>query len=224
MVLFSSLILLWFGVLGIDGFQSLYPRGFGTDSFNRLSASAEGRSRRDLLVEAGGVALSSLVLGLPLPALAESGSSQTIVVTGANSGIGFEACKRLAQQGHTLVLACRTITKSLDTAERLKESEGNLIPAECDLANLASIKAFAEKLPSLIGNAKLDSLCLNAGMARNTGATDVARTADGFELTGKSCNEMKRTVVAFTLSLTRLSPLRIDSCLQLVPTILATFT
>jgi hypothetical protein len=230
MALNSVLALLCLGLLGgTDAFQAVKLRTSPLNSITALSATGD-QSRRDLLLEAGGLALSSLVLGLPLPVSAQGIDPQTIVVTGANSGIGFEACKRLAQQGHNLVLACRTMEKAVDTADRLKELGGNMIPAECDLASLESIKAFADKLPSLVGNKKLDTLCLNAGLARNTAATDVARTADGFELTGKlaksvSCNheraEVPRKCTCACASLTFQSS---SSSSQLVPTISATFT
>jgi protochlorophyllide reductase len=132
-----------------------------------------------------GLALSAFLAGHPAAAQTEQ-PPQTIVVTGANSGIGYEACARLAAQGHTIVLACRSLQKAQETATRLGDSSGGkLIPAECNLASLASIDAFAQQLPSLLGgDAKVDTLCLNAGLCRNVAATDVARTADGFELTG----------------------------------------
>jgi protochlorophyllide reductase len=184
MIFNSVFLLLCLGVL--DGTAAFQNSKLRTSPVNVLSATTGGdRTRRDLLFEAGGIALSSLVLGQTLPAFAQGGDfvPQTIVVTGANSGIGFDACKRLAQQGHNLVLACRTMDKSVATAFRLKDLGGTMITAECDLASLVSIKAFADKLPSLIDNKKIDCLCLNAGLARNTASKDVARTADGFELT-----------------------------------------
>jgi hypothetical protein len=144
-----------------------------------------GSSRRDLLIQGGGIALSSFLLGYPLGVSAIESQTKTIVVTGSNSGIGFEACKRLASQGHNLVLACRTIEKARDAADRLKEYGGNLIPAECDLASLRSIDKFSAALPNLVGNGKIDALCLNAGLSRNTADKDCARTEDGFELTGR---------------------------------------
>lgn len=117
---------------------------------------------------------------------AEGEETQTILVTGANSGIGFEACKRLAKQGHRLVLACRTLEKAETAARAIEEYGGAgtfIIPAACDLASLQSIQAFANKLPSLVGDQKLDCVCYNAGLCLDQFATDVTRTADGFELT-----------------------------------------
>lgn len=153
-------------------------------------------TRRDMLTQTGGLALSALLVGAP-PAMAAEATPQTIVVTGANSGVGYEACLRLlaAGDGHTLVLACRSLRKAQETAARLGYNNNNnnnnrLIPAECNLASLASIDAFAQQLPALLGGgagskgAKVDTLCLNAGLCRNVAAKDVARTTDGFELTG----------------------------------------
>jgi len=184
----SAIILPLLSLLRTDAFQSTSCCTTSGRVATQLHASNPTRSplngsRRDLLVEAGGLAFSSLILGSPLPGFADTGNPKTIVVTGANSGIGFEACKRLAKQGNTLVLACRTMAKAKDTAETLQELGGKSIPAECNLASAKSIEAFAKELPSLVGNSKLDTVCLNAGLARNTAAKDVARTEDGFELT-----------------------------------------
>jgi NAD(P)-dependent dehydrogenase (short-subunit alcohol dehydrogenase family) len=123
---------------------------------------------------------------------------KTIVITGANSGVGFAACKILAttskHEVSTLVLTCRSLEKAQNAIDRIRAAAATtevsitctLIPAECDLESLDSIKAFAEMLPGLVENGKLDVVCLNAGgLARKAGAADVIRTKDGFELTGK---------------------------------------
>ncbi|KAL7557261.1 hypothetical protein ACA910_001792 [Epithemia clementina (nom. ined.)] len=184
--------------------------------------------RRRLLEQLGGISLASQLLfplllfgptlaataaaeDVPAQAVPAQQEGRTIVLTGANSGIGFEACKRIlsavnsapgATTTTNLVLACRTITKAQDAVNRLlaekqqdqEEQPGtnsiNLIPAECNLASMASIQTFADQLPTLLSgggsssdNKKINVLCLNAGISRNTAATDVARTEDGFELT-----------------------------------------
>ena len=162
----------------------------GCFSIRSLSGSANvaqktelSSTRRDVLIQSGGLALASLLLGKPAGALTPS----TILVTGANSGVGFEACKRLAREGHNLILACRTIDKATAAAGELKGfGSGALLPAECDLGNLKCIDSFVRQLPGLLGDgAKIDAVCLNAGLSRNTAAKDCARTADGFELTGE---------------------------------------
>jgi protochlorophyllide reductase len=59
-----------------------------------------------------------------------------------------------------------------------------LVPAECDLADLKSIDKFVSDWKKTNGeSAKFDAVCYNAGVARNTEAKDVLRTAQGFELT-----------------------------------------
>jgi len=95
-------------------------------------------------------------------------------------------------EGHEIILACRTLSKATDAAARIQEElqadgytlKGNLIPKECDLADLDSVKAFAQDLKDgSCAKEGIDALCLNAGLARNTAATDVLRTKQGFELT-----------------------------------------
>ncbi|KAI2503523.1 enoyl-(acyl carrier protein) reductase [Fragilaria crotonensis] len=158
-------------------------------------SSLNGQSRREMLDDMSSSAsmLAALLLlqsSQPPFAVAASDDEQqprkTILMTGSNSGIGLEAAKKLAQAGHTLILPCRNFDKAVATANAVGDATNNksIIPAECDLADLSSIEKFGKELPSLLGTGnKLDVVCLNAGLARATGATDVARTRDGFELT-----------------------------------------
>ena len=111
-----------------------------------------------------------------------------VLVTGPNSGIGFDGACKLAALGFDVVLACRTLAKAEDAAERIRARvreaggdpfSGELIPAECDLGDLGSVRRFAA---SAAGAAPLDALVLNAGV-QYSGDNDVRRTADGFEIT-----------------------------------------
>jgi protochlorophyllide reductase len=159
-------------------------------SFNRMSAAA---------------ALSSLLISSPAMAATDyndindsSKKNQRILITGANSGIGLDAAQRLVLRGHTVILACRTIDKANMASDKIKTNIANesddavaaistikqlkLIPAECDLADLTSIDKFVNNLKSGGGDA-FDAVCYNAGIARNTEAKDVERTAQGFEST-----------------------------------------
>lgn len=88
----------------------------------------------------------------------------TIVMTGANSGIGLVAATRLIADGHRLIAGVRG-ERNLSGAE--------LLPL--DLADLASVRAFAERC-----TAPIAVLVLNAGMQVHTTSR---RSADGFELT-----------------------------------------
>jgi NAD(P)-dependent dehydrogenase (short-subunit alcohol dehydrogenase family) len=97
-------------------------------------------------------------------------SGRTIVVTGANSGIGFATASRLAAAGAHVVLACRDLEKAERAAGRI---DGSTAVQLLDTASLRSVRAFADSAPPTI-----DVLVNNAGVM----ATDEARTVDGFEL------------------------------------------
>ncbi|MBW2236343.1 MAG: SDR family NAD(P)-dependent oxidoreductase, partial [Deltaproteobacteria bacterium] len=105
-------------------------------------------------------------------------AGKTIIVTGGNSGIGFEAARAFAGRGAQLVLACRNPQKAGDAVDRLQaahaDAQVEVLPL--DLASLASVrdfaKQFSERYPSL------DVLCNNAGVM----ALPLRRTADGFEM------------------------------------------
>jgi NAD(P)-dependent dehydrogenase (short-subunit alcohol dehydrogenase family) len=106
-------------------------------------------------------------------------AGKLIVVTGANSGTGKEAARRLAMAGARVVMAVRTVAKGEQArAEILAGHPGaQLEVRRVDLANLASVREFADGL--LADGMPLDLLINNAGvMAPPTRMT----TADGFEL------------------------------------------
>ena len=109
-----------------------------------------------------------------------TGPVRTIVVTGANSGVGLAGAKFLVAAGHRVILACRTQAKADAVAHACYEyaensagdattrREGGLaIGAECDLASLHSIRTFAQARiaeATASGNG-IDTLVLNAGLA-----------------------------------------------------------
>ncbi|GIW42165.1 MAG: short-chain dehydrogenase [Candidatus Binatia bacterium] len=105
-------------------------------------------------------------------------SGRTVVVTGANSGIGFEAARVFAQKGARVVLACRDAKKAEEARARIVgESPGATVEVELlDLANLASVRDFARRFSAR--SDRLDVLCNNAGVM----ALPLLRTADGFEM------------------------------------------
>jgi NAD(P)-dependent dehydrogenase (short-subunit alcohol dehydrogenase family) len=98
-------------------------------------------------------------------------AGNTYVVTGANSGIGLAAARELARAGGRVVLAVRDRAKGDAAAAQLP---GNAEARELDLADLASVRAFAGGW----GDAPIAALIDNAGVM----ATPLRRTADGFEL------------------------------------------
>lgn len=96
-------------------------------------------------------------------------SGRTIVVTGANSGLGEVTAAELAAHGATVVLACRNTGKGEAAAAKMS---GDVAVRPLDLADLASVRAFAE------ATGKIDALVNNAGVM----AVPKKRTADGFEM------------------------------------------
>ncbi|KAF8350274.1 hypothetical protein F5887DRAFT_944569 [Amanita rubescens] len=93
-------------------------------------------------------------------------AEKTVVVTGANTGLGFEASKHFARMNPgKLILACRSQGKGEDALTRLRAETG-YDRAELwliDQANFLSVKAFVDKFEKQGG--RLDYLILNAGIA-----------------------------------------------------------
>jgi NAD(P)-dependent dehydrogenase (short-subunit alcohol dehydrogenase family) len=105
-------------------------------------------------------------------------SGKTIVVTGGNSGIGYEAAKQLARKGAHVVLACRDMEKARAAiASITAEHRGASLEAmSLDLASLSSVRSFAGAY--IARHRALDVLCNNAGVM----ALPYRKTADGFEM------------------------------------------
>ncbi|MFW6383858.1 MAG: oxidoreductase [Halodesulfurarchaeum sp.] len=103
-------------------------------------------------------------------------SGQTAVVTGANSGLGFEATRLLAANGARVIMAVRSGERGENAARRLRE-EGHedLQVRELDLADLESVRAFATGVREDLD--RLDFLFNNAGVM----AIPREETVDGFE-------------------------------------------
>lgn len=105
-------------------------------------------------------------------------SGKTAVVTGANSGLGFETTRALARKGAHVVLAVRDPSKGAAAVERLQDElpGTSLAVIELDLASLSSIRAFSERY--IKQYPALDLLINNAGVM----AIPYRETADGFEM------------------------------------------
>lgn len=99
-----------------------------------------------------------------------SQSGRTVVVTGANSGIGFEAARTLAEAGAHVVLACRNTERGAAAAQRI---DGSTEVRQLDTSSLESVREFAEATTGPV-----DVLVNNAGIM----AIEQARSVDGFEL------------------------------------------
>jgi NAD(P)-dependent dehydrogenase (short-subunit alcohol dehydrogenase family) len=100
---------------------------------------------------------------------------KTAVVTGANSGLGYQTARQLAGHGAHVVMACRDAERGKAAVERLLTDEpaAHVELRSLDLADLASVKVFAEGF-----DGPLHLLVNNAGVM----ALPKRQTADGFEM------------------------------------------
>jgi len=107
-------------------------------------------------------------------------TNHTALVTGANSGLGFEAAAQLAEGGYgRVILACRTLQKAEGARAALVERVGSdpFDTLAIDVADIASSKGAAAEL---IGRGHhIDALLLNAGMVPGD---DLVKSADGLEM------------------------------------------
>ncbi|MGH3158500.1 MAG: oxidoreductase [Streptosporangiaceae bacterium] len=104
-------------------------------------------------------------------------SGRIAVVTGANTGIGFEAARVLAERGATVVLACRNTGRAKAAVDRIgATAKAPVATVQLDLASLASVREAAEDLRGRYE--RLDLLINNAGLMM----PPHGRTEDGFEL------------------------------------------
>jgi len=101
-------------------------------------------------------------------------NNQTVIVTGAASGIGRVTAVELAKLEARVIVGIRGQARAERVAQELsKESNGNVIGYHLDLSDLSSVKAFAEKID------KLDILINNAGVSKQ----NKELTKDGLECT-----------------------------------------
>ena len=104
-------------------------------------------------------------------------SGRTALITGANSGLGLESVRALADRGARVVLACRSLAKAEAACRELAaDGGGELIPLELNLADLASVRHGAAQVTERCG--AIDLLINNAGVM----APPRQLSAQGFEL------------------------------------------
>lgn len=104
-------------------------------------------------------------------------SGKCFVVTGANTGIGYEIANVLAARGARVLLGCRDEYKANDAISRIRQDTpfADLSHLELDLADLASIRAAANQVSD---EPRVDALINNAGVM----TPPLMRTVQGFEL------------------------------------------
>lgn len=104
-------------------------------------------------------------------------SGKVYVITGGNSGIGFQAAKHLGKAGGDIVLACRSVAKAQAAATELHrhvQTKVDVVPL--DLSDLSSVRTAAAEIRAKFN--KVDALINNAGIMQ----TPKLKTADGFEM------------------------------------------
>lgn len=108
---------------------------------------------------------SQLFITPPPPTASFQG--QTVIVTGSNTGLGFEAALHIARLGaEKLILAVRTISKGEEARRHILRSTGRDADSvevwDLDMSRSASVKAFSTRAKSL---ERLDVLIANAGIS-----------------------------------------------------------
>ena len=101
---------------------------------------------------------------------------KTILITGANAGIGLKTAEQFVSEGHHVILACRNMEKAQQARQLLQQQgKGQVDLIELDLNSLEKINHSANQILSQYNH--IDVLINNAGLI----STHLARTEDGFE-------------------------------------------
>jgi NAD(P)-dependent dehydrogenase (short-subunit alcohol dehydrogenase family) len=105
-------------------------------------------------------------------------TGRTVLVTGANSGLGLRSAEALASHGARVLMACRNEAKAEAARDLVAKGATGPEPVvvRLDLADLASVEACAAEVAATVD--RLDVLMNNAGLMR----IPLARTAQGFEM------------------------------------------
>jgi NAD(P)-dependent dehydrogenase (short-subunit alcohol dehydrogenase family) len=93
----------------------------------------------------------------------ENLDGKLFIVTGANTGLGFEATRALVKRGAKVILACRNLERANEAIKKIREEtqNGEMIALELDLADFDSIKKFVDVIKK--DYPKFDCLINNAG-------------------------------------------------------------
>ena len=104
---------------------------------------------------------------------------KTIVITGANSGLGYECARRIAEikDDYRIVMACRSPERAETAKKRMISETGSrdIVTMPLDLASLSSVRSFAEQLKAM--NQPIYGLVCNAGIS----GAHTGTTADGMD-------------------------------------------
>ena len=118
-----------------------------------------------------------------------------ILITGASSGIGLEAARRLVSSGHQLTLLCRSSERGQQTRAQLLAAGATSSQVTCLVADLADLGIVQSACDQLLERAEpLDALVLNAGQQR-AGATAPVWSPQGIEITF-AVNQLAHQLIA----------------------------
>ena len=100
------------------------------------------------------------------------------LITGGNTGIGFESARALAAKGHDLIITSRSLVAAQNAAERIQAETPSAAvhPLQLDLSDFTSVRDFADEALAIMP--ELDVALFNAGVM----APPYSMTADSFEL------------------------------------------
>ncbi|XP_040899568.1 retinol dehydrogenase 12 isoform X2 [Toxotes jaculatrix] len=157
--------------------------GGGVDPEPELGPGEEGQG--GLLLRCGALLGLSLICVAVLRRWIAGGvcrcsvrlDGKTVLITGANTGIGKETSRDLARRGARVVMACRDLTRAERAAEEIRRTtgNGNVVIRHLDLASVYSVRQFAKDF--LDSEDRLDILINNAGVMM----CPKWLTEDGFE-------------------------------------------
>ncbi|MEM0342737.1 MAG: oxidoreductase [Thermoplasmata archaeon] len=105
-------------------------------------------------------------------------SGKVIIVTGANTGLGYVAAREFSKKGAEVIMACRNLERGQAALDRIaaESARSNLRLMHLDLASLRSVRSFSEEFKAV--HDRLDVLLNNAGIMM----VPYGRTEDGFEM------------------------------------------
>jgi protochlorophyllide reductase len=106
--------------------------------------------------------------------------AQTVVITGASSGVGLQAARALSQRGWHVVMACRDIPKTEKAAQSVGMSSGSYTIMHIDLGSLESVRQFVRDFRT--SGKSLDALVCNAAIYMPL-IKEPLRSPEGYELT-----------------------------------------